>query len=421
MKHLLIISNNCLSKNDSNGRTMLNLLKNFSKDSLAQFYIHGNPDFDVCDNYYCVSDREALNSLLNIRHKKPNGKVELNVSVDTNRYDKKYENKIKRNCRNLVIRDWVWSTYRWWTKEFDLFLKKFSPDAVLLQAGDAPFMFKIALKISKKYSVPLYMYNSENYVLKKVMFSSASKYSPWHMLLKSSLKFQYKRLMQRVSYCFYSTEYLEECYQKVYPHVGKSAFLYTSTDMNNCRNDDNENDNFTMLYCGNLGVGRLPVICEMADVLLNVDPKAILSIYGNILSDSDRKELCSHKNVVYNGVIPYSDIPNKIAKASMVIHCENPERLENLKTAFSTKIADSLACGKPFLVYASREYPFVKYLEKNNAAHIAENKNELFSTLKRCISDIEFRYSHVKNSLELSQKNHNLKKNAEKLYWIIHS
>ena len=75
-KKILIISNNALSKSNSNGRTLLNLLKSISKDNLAQFYISGNPDKEVCSNYFKMSDRNALNCFLHI--KKVNNLLSLN-------------------------------------------------------------------------------------------------------------------------------------------------------------------------------------------------------------------------------------------------------------------------------------------------------------------------------------------------------
>ena len=64
-KKLLVISHNCFSKTGSNGRTLANYLKGWPKEKIAQIYIHPeSPDFDICSQYYCISDKDVLKSIL---------------------------------------------------------------------------------------------------------------------------------------------------------------------------------------------------------------------------------------------------------------------------------------------------------------------------------------------------------------------
>ena len=160
-KKVLIISNEAFSDVSSNGRTMKNMLFCVPKENLAQFYIHGTPDVDFCAQYYGVSDSDALRAFLfcKRRPKSEGGHTGAGKSDKTP----------KRNYRNLVLRNAIWQSMRWWTREFDAFLDTFGPDVVLLQAGDAPFMYKIAKRIARKYGAKLMMFNTENYVLKKRM------------------------------------------------------------------------------------------------------------------------------------------------------------------------------------------------------------------------------------------------------------
>ena len=411
-KRILVISNEAFSDASSNGRTMKNLLLGFPKESLAQFYIHGTPDESVCAHYYGVSDSDALRAFL---HKKPLSQQKTStVAADHS------GQKPKRSYRNLVLRNMIWQSMRWWTKEFDAFLEDFQPQVVLLQAGDAPFMYKIARKIAIKYGAKLLMFNTENYVLKKRMYAAKPGDSMfWHHILMRSLKRQYRKFMKQAYFCTYSTEYLQQCYQAKYPHPGKSAVFYTGTEMQDCTPLAEKTEHFTLVYCGNLGVGRVFSLCEIAEVLQKIDENARLVIYGRFACEEEQAVLCGCENVDFRGFVAYDEIPQVLAKAAMVIHCENPQRLEDLKTAFSTKIADSLACGKPFLVYASREYPFVQYLEQNESAHIAENKEELEAVLRNCIKDTNYAERFVCNAKQLAAKNHNAQRNSQRVMQIV--
>lgn len=58
---VLVFSNNCFAKTNSNGRTLGNFFVGWPKDCLAQFYIHNSiPDFEYCTNFFRVTDGQAL-------------------------------------------------------------------------------------------------------------------------------------------------------------------------------------------------------------------------------------------------------------------------------------------------------------------------------------------------------------------------
>ena len=410
-KRILILSHEPLSNKSSNGRTLRNFFLNYPREQIAQFYLHGVPDDEVCANFFRVSDRDALNSFLLKKKENKNIRDEKDACHGEVK-------KVNKNCKTMVLRDIVWRSYRWWGKSFTSFIDNFAPEVLLLQAGDAPFMFAIALRIAKKYKVPIVIYNSEDYVLKDKIYSKAVKNSFWHKWHQSRLRKIYKKIMQKVSFCIYSTEYLEEKYQEKFPHKGKSCALYTVSELETLP-DDSKDRTFTLLYCGNLGVGRVDPLCDLAKALYRVEPSARLDICGRFPDEESKQKLCANPNVSYGGVVSYDEVPKLMSKASMLVHCENKERLENLRGAFSTKIADSLASGRPFLVYAIKEYPFVKYLEKYKCAHIVSDESELEFVLRKCIDDCDYRNKHVKNACNIAKLKHSAQQNCLQLEKIL--
>lgn len=440
-KKVLIISNECFSQNSSNGRTLSLLFDCFPPDCLAQFYLHGTPDRKVCSNYFCVSDQDALNAFLCRRSKKPAAEApqakKLQQHVGSPQTEERsgaasetpekqlpaaektagMQKKTVRSCKNLVLRDIIWRSKRWWDADFSDFLRKFQPEVVLLQAGDSPFMYAIARKIAKKYHARLMMFNTESYVLKQKLFAGAKQKSFWHLALRHRLRVQYRRFMKKAEHCIYNTQWLEDAYQSRYPHAGKSTVLYGTTeyDFEPCTSDEKR---FDVTYCGNLGVGRTAPLYEFAGVLQETIPEAKLHIYGRFLRASEQRAFQSLQNTVYHGLVPYEQVRGILSASTLVFHCENSKRIENLRYAFSTKIADSLACGRPFLVYASREYPFVQYLEQNNCAHIASDRKELSQMLQRC-KDRTYCDSTIENAGRLAIKNHNAHRNSEIMCRII--
>ena len=412
-KKILVVSNEPFSNTGANSRTIKNLLLCVPKQNLAQFYIHGTPDQEFCSHYYQVSDGDVLRAFLGRPKAERTVSRPVNEMPQVPQMHQPPQRKIVKSYKTLVFRNWVWQSMRWWTKEFEKFLDDFGPQVVLLQAGDAPFMYAIARKIAKRYQAKLLMFNTENYVLKKKMYASKKKNFPWHFLLMSSLKRQYRKFMAKADYCTYGTEYLEDCYQKKYPHSNKSAFFYVGTEMQDCSQVAEERKEFSLVYCGNLGVGRVPVLCAIAQVLHDIDESAKLIVYGKFTNEMEHQRLCGYENVIHGGFVSYEQIPSILAQASMVLHCENNSRSEDLIAAFSTKIADCLACGKPFLVVATKQYPFVAYLDKHHVAHIAQTKEELTQILKACMVDREYRNQYIENAKQLAHKNHNSQRNSE--------
>ncbi len=412
---ILVISNEAFSDSGSNSRTMKNLLINLPKKTIAQFYLHGIPDRDFCGNYFRVSDGDSLNTFLG-KKKKSSDQATVTAGTNTGTMSKpasKPRPKPRRSYRNLVLRNLVWQSRRWWKSDFTKFYQDFQPDIVLLQAGDAPFMYAIARQIANACNARLMMYNSESYVLKRKMYANTKDRDFWHFWLMRSLKYQYRKFMKQVDYCIYSLEALEAAYQAQYPHPGKSCSLYTVSEMEPLT--DEHTDIFRLLYCGNLGVGRDQPLAELAQALYSVDKTAVLDIYGKFTSQRSKDLVCQNPNVCYHGLVDYREIPGLMCKASMLVHCENSSRLENLRYAFSTKIADSIASTRPFLVYASREYPFVQYLEKYRCAHIAENREELQSVLKKCMDDLQYCDQFAQNAQAVAAKNHNQDANYRRM------
>ena len=63
MKKILVISRDCFSQTNANGKTLESLLNSFEKDELMQFYTGvNNPDFEFCDSYFRVTDMQMMKS-----------------------------------------------------------------------------------------------------------------------------------------------------------------------------------------------------------------------------------------------------------------------------------------------------------------------------------------------------------------------
>lgn len=416
---LLIFSNNCFSTTNSNGRTLAQLLLGYPKNKLAQFFIQkAKPDFEICDNYYLVTDSDALHAFFK------KGTRGARIKADQMKTEgETAEIKIKAKKRTpltMLLREMVWKSNRWQSEDFYSWVEDFAPEVVLLQAGDNAFLLRLATATAIKYKIPLIIYNTECYYFKNKNYLKrsgiASIFYPW---FHSQFKKEFARTMRTASCVVYNCELLKYDYDKQFNCP--SYVVYNSSNIITGDKQGIKNDNLVVSYLGNLGVGRHEPLIEIAQVLNRINPNYKLDIYGKIPSDKIREVFSTCTAIDYKGFLPYKDVIAVMNKSDILIHAENFSKFyrEDLKYAFSTKIADCLKTGTCFFNYAPEELASTQYLIKNNAACVVTENSKLEEMLRRLISDNEFRGGFIANALQLAEKNHNSEKNGKFMMELI--
>lgn len=419
MPRVLVISNNCFSRSDSNGRTLGVLFDGYPREKIAQFYIQGaRPDFAFCDNHFRVTDGQAFRSLMLrrpgncvIRREDAANAENAPISPSTGG-----EKRHKRTPLTMIARNFVWNVGLWRTAEYKKWIDSFDPELILLQAGDCSFMIKIALREAKKRRIPLVVFNTEGYYFKDFDYFRSSGFA--HLLYRpfiSAFRRQMKRLFKYSSHFIYSTNELKRAYGEVCDKP--ASVIYTATDIavESRAVPAPSGEAIRSSYLGNLGIGRHLGLIEIARALAEADPRARLDVYGKIPSDAVREDLENCSAVNYRGVVTYDEVKRILRESDLIVHTESFEAFyrEDLKFAFSTKIADSLACGTGFFVYAPPELSCVKYLREYGAAHVACDRDEMREIFERIVADPDERVKYVPSAQKLALEMHNSKRNQE--------
>jgi len=411
----LIISHNCFSKTGSNGRTLGNFFIGWPKEALAQFYINNEiPDSSVCDNYFRVTDTEVLKALYK------GSRVGRIVKKETIIDDKEdvslknlYKKHRKRTSFNYIVRNLIWNSNKWKSRKFKEWIDEFNPNVVLLQVGDYEFMFKIALSIAKERKIPLIVYNSEDYY-----FKDQKSLSPMYLYYRNQFKKQFEKLMAYSAHSIYNSEMLQETYNKRFDH--KSTVIMTATEITPDK-IENKNKRFIISYLGNLGVGRHEPLIEVAEALREVAPGVCLDIYGKIPSEEVEQALRACNGIRLKGFVSYDEVIRVMKHSDLLVHAENFSEFYqwDLKHAFSTKIADSLASGTCLFVYAPENMACIKYLRENKSAYVITNKKDLNESLRKLMNDKNLRQSYIDNALKVVNNRHNADVNAENFKDIV--
>lgn len=411
---ILIVENECLSYSTSNGRTLANLFVGWPKDNLAQFCIKMNdPNFEICNNYYCVTDHDALEAF--IWRKKIDGKQ----YVVNNCMSKSKKSIAKTPC-SMVLRNLIWNTNAWRQRTFYNWIDSFHPDMILLMNGDSYFMHKIVLDLAKKYQLPLVIFNCEAYYFFDNNINDKG-FMP-NFFQKIYITNYRKFFENAISYADYSI-YLNDVLEKDYTEVfhKQATTIYTSSELSFEPKFEISNKPI-FSYLGSFFFDRYQSLIEIAQTLQEINPEYHLDVYGNICGFDDAKKAFEKSSAInYCGVVRYEDVVKIIRKSDIIFHAESfdDKTMYAIHYGFSTKIADSVSSGTNFLAYAPENVAFMQYLLSNNCAWCVTRKEELLSTLQCLLVDKDKRRRILINAKHVSDENHRAEKNSRRLKEIL--
>lgn len=415
-KRLLIISHNCLSETGSNGRTLGNYLKGWPREKIAQFYIHAEqPDFNICRNFFCLTDSEVGKSIVK---RKVAGKVVEEREKQDVTSKTEFIHKNNKNSILFLLRDIVWKSRLWNKKKLEEWLEEYNPEVILVQAGDAGFLFKLAEQIGRKYKASIVVYNTEGYYFKKVSYLQDDKFTKkFYPILNKRFRKDYDSLIKNSKAEIYNCALLCEDYRKVYKkenYMIMNASQFTQEPLR----EDKKN---TIIYAGNLGLMRHKSLIEFAEALNKVNPDMIIEVYGKAKEQYVADELKRCKFIKMQGFLPYDKLKEKLSESKYLLHVESFDDFykEDLKYAFSTKIADSLAVGACLFVYAPKNMAVSQYLKGTNAAVLITDKKDLERKIRECIDDERKSSELAHEGRKLAEKNHDIEKNRIQFQQVI--
>lgn len=421
---VLLISNNALSSTGSNGRTLDALLRSVPASALAQFYITDEPaTLPSAGSYFRITDAEAIRCAILGGDA---GRVVRLATKSSPSQQASSRVRAKRTPARLLIREIVWSITLWRKPAtLEQYIASIRPTVIMVQAGDSGFMLRLARKLSRKTSSPLLIFNSEDCFYRKHNYLDGSRaqwplYRLWRSIYRSAVRATFKHASQMI----YSCEPLEQQFSKDFPASSATTVL-TPTDVSP-RSDPIRTPAKKLLYAGNLGLGRLESLLEIARTLETFHPGAELTIFGPALSDSDHQRLVAQENVNYRGFAPYDAVVREMRQCDLVLHVDTlmPHIRRDIRFGFSTKVADCLASGTPMLAYCPPESAVSEYLLKTNAAFVTNDRATLPEVLETALTAGCRRIQVAENARVAALENHSFEHNAkivEQLILSLHS
>lgn len=151
------------------GKTLAGYFGGWKKEEIAQLYIHSEvPSDGICENYYRITDKEAIRSILTRKSGTVFTDTEADRPLQEELSDKTvalYQKGRDRTPLIYLARNLWWRLGAWKTKKLLRWVDDFAPDAVFLASGDYAFIYRIALSLAQYKQIPLFVSCMDDFYL----------------------------------------------------------------------------------------------------------------------------------------------------------------------------------------------------------------------------------------------------------------
>lgn len=386
MNNILILSNNSVSKSESNGRIHSNLILNYIPNHLFNFYVRGIPDVDGVDYITCLP-REALLSKLTfnikkIKFSKPDIGKTNNINNGPNSKSKYVIFHILRSFAYLNNKS-ILCKLRKYVVENKITI-------IMLWGCNVPFLYRYAWKLARLCNIRLVIFTGEDYPLKNYNYINREKIL--YKFLKHQLYRECKKAYEVSSNNFYCNEELKKIYSSEFSTKNDEVVYFPSNFNKVQKNIDRPIKR--ILYGGNLYNGRVDSLCDIANLLKDRND-VVINVYGKASDEAINKLKC-YPNIKFYGEVQYYQLVEFIKQTDLLLHVEgfSKEYIKDCKFAFSTKISDYFNSGLPIFIYGPKEISGISFAYKLYEKVVATGKNELYKLLdlidRKTIFDLDY-------------------------------
>lgn len=354
---LLIISNNVLSEENNNGKTILSYIDTIPKAQVKQLYFHSMlPTVDGYD-YFQLTDMDIIKGVFD---KKKRGRA-VEVSEKHITSSAESDVRIVKNHFTRLMRDFVWKG-KWKSRQLIKWLDDFKPDCIFFVAGDALFAYDVCEFVVKRYGCALSTYVTDDYF---IPYSGDDLVA----LFRKKLLRQAMKSILSVSKTFFTvSRQMQEAYEKMFNR--KSHTIVNMPEPISLDNyNDKDRDSFRIVYAGSLYYGRDKEIVEFSRMIedYNTDfgANVELAIYSNnSLNETERKSLEKNRCCRFMGALGKNDLLVEFNKSDALLFVESFDEKYKERTclSLSTKVPEYLSTKKPIIAIGPEQIGSMEYL-----------------------------------------------------------
>lgn len=408
---------------------MTNWFENFN-GQLANIYLaSGMPDNPCCSNYFQITDKMALKSIL---RKKGVGKwfVYKNFNPVTPHRELLHQNFSagKETYRRFIkvvkpllggslrlLRDELWRNSKWENSLLMDFLADFRPDVIFsLRFSSRRILYMECLLHSVTGAPVVPFTGDDEYSL--VQFNTSPAYWLRRLLLRKDL-----RKNARFYGKFYSLSERQsaELREKLGTATG---VILKGGDFSESYAAKNISSPIRIIYAGRLYCNRDKTLMSIAKAINAINKEKILitlEIYtGDKLNGRAKTELNDGKSVFYKGFVSVDSLKKIYKEADIALHVESFDLKNRLLTrySFSTKVVDCLASTCAVLAIGPLDNEGIHYLKSNRSAICIGKSEEIYPILSHIAAHSDKIELYRKKAWELGRRAHQKPVIRQRLY-----
>lgn len=369
---ILVIANNAISQFNNNGKTVYSFLKDISSENIAQLYFGTNeiPFLEGCKNYYRITEVDVLKSIVTLKFFTKNTHDRLISQISTSTPNKKKEGNLlrflKKHSSTLAIfRDQLWQLNTWDSKELNKWIRQFEPTVIFAVLGDCIFTHKIAIKLAKRYNIPLFIYFTDDYILNDLS-SNIFQRIHYHKLKKiyaKSISFSKKS--------FVIGEKMQKAYCNFFEH--DFGILVNGIDVETFKrfkiNKITDNQPVIVSYIGGLHLNRWKSIVKLAQIVNQQNDFNIeFYVFSVAVPDDSILQAFSRVGVSYCGSLNYEGVLKQMEKSHILLHIESFDKKDRLYTRYSisTKIPEYMISKRGIIAFGPSDIASIEIFKDNN-------------------------------------------------------
>lgn len=315
-----------------------------------------------------------------------------------------------------LLRGFLWRKKYWCTDKLVKWLDDYKPELIFYNFTNNLFLQKIVLFIAERYDIPIVTAVGDDYY-----FNDRKSLSPAYHLFRRKYKRLTEQIFSRKGSAVYVCDKIRDKYNTWFGLKGETVYFNTSVKRKPFCPINTESP--SIVYFGNIRIGRNQALKSIADALGKINPNYKLQVYSNEQDASVYEVLKSHPSVIWGGAIPYSEVMKKTSSCDVYVAAEGfrEEDINFTKYSLSTKAADGLASGAAVLAYGPAESGLIDYLQKTEAAAVCTKKDGIEETIRELFSDIEGQKKRYAKAIEITNRDHTIEASTSTFETILKS
>lgn len=407
MMRVLIISKEAWRDEQNGGNVLSNMFSQLPNAEFAQIYCNEQePNNAICRNYYQMSDRMMVNSIMHHSHV---GRKLIYDKAPTQTEAKEesfkstgdvFGGNIKRVARELV-----WAIGRWDEQEIISYAREFNPDIIFAPCYGNHYMQRLTVLVHEALGVPVISYISDDFYTNKQF-----KFSPIFWLNHLLLRRRTLNTFRHYSLVYTMTdEQKQQCERdfganmKILRKNGQFDGQYLKSQVNKP---------IRFVYAGGIYLNRWKTLGALAESMrrINADGvKMVMDIYtNNSLDEKMQLAINDGRTSRVHKAISMTELMDTYHHSDVALHVEAFDRTNRhvVRMSFSTKIVDCMDSGCAVMAICDDKQAGGSYLRRNDCAICVHDLKRIDAVLNSILARPEQLIEMQHKAFEVGRKYH---------------